>query len=237
MDAVFFGAHPDDVELTSAGLAARLASHGHSVLVVDLTRGESASRGTPEQRAAEAAEAARELGVERETLGLPDLGIDRSARDHLAAVVDCLRRHKPRLVVAPDHDDDHPDHVEGAHLVTRACYLAGLARAFGGGGRHRPQRLLHALYRSTARPHIVVDISHVWEKRMNALKRHVSQLDPAAGPATYLTQPGFLASVEARARTWGASIGVEYGEAYRMRGPFAVRDARALLDPGAEPAS
>lgn len=229
MDAVFFGAHPDDVELTSGGLAARLAAHGHAVAIVDLTRGEAASRGTPEERAAEAAAAARELGVAaRECLGLPDLGLDRASRDQAAAVVDCLRRHTPALVVAPDRDDAHPDHVEAAGLVARACYLAGLAR-FGHGPRHRPVRLLHAIYRGAATPQLVVDVTEVWERRMAALARHASQLDPARGPATYLTQPGFLAEVTARARSWGALVGAGYGEAYRGRGPLGIHDARALL--------
>ena len=128
-DALFFGAHPDDVELTSGGLAALLAGHGHRVAIVDLTRGEAASRGSVEQRAAEAQAAAGELGVEtRESLGLPDLGLDGSDRDQLRAVVATLRRYAPALVVAPHRDDPHPDHGEAAHLVGRACYVAGLAR-------------------------------------------------------------------------------------------------------------
>src|SRR5262249_10356592 len=118
LDALFFGAHPDDVELTSGGLAARLATHGHQVGIVDLTRGEAASRGTPEQRAAEAAEAARALGVEaRSSLGLPDLGLDRRDPAQLRAVVECLRAHRPRLVVAPERHDAHPDHIEASALV------------------------------------------------------------------------------------------------------------------------
>lgn len=230
LDALFVGAHPDDVELTSGGLAALLASHGHHVGIVDLTRGEAASRGTVDERAREAEEAARALGVTaRECLGLPDLGLDRSSRDQMVAIVTCLRRHRPRLVVAPDRDDEHPDHVEAAHLLQRACYVSGLARFATPGERHRPERLLSALYRSGRRPHLVVDVSRTWERRMAALRAHRSQLDPAAGPSTYLTQPGFLAEVEARARHWGALIGVPFGEAFRTRGPLAVADARVLI--------
>jgi len=256
LDALFFGAHPDDVELTSGGLAALLAAHGHHVGIADLTRGEAASRGTVEERAREAEVAARELGVERrENLELPDLGIDRSSRAQLAAVVACLRRHRPGLVVAPDHEDPHPDHVEASHLIARACYVSGLAR-FGGGAagavpedgparageRFRPARLLFALYRSGARPQLVVDVGRVWERRMAAIAAHRSQLGvpPAgtgsgadartdSGAGTYLTRPDFLAEVEARARHWGALIGARHGEAYRARGPIAVADARVLL--------
>lgn len=232
--AVFFGAHPDDVELTSGGLAALLAAHGHRVIVADLTRGEMASRGTVDERTAEAAEAARALGVAaRENLELPDLGIDRSSRPQLESVVNCLRRHRPMLVVAPDVADEHPDHVEAHHLVRRACYVAGLARFAAGAGRHRPRQLLFALYRSARRADLVVDVSAAWERRMAALRAHRSQLAGTPGVETYLTGSGFLEEVEARARWFGATIGATYGEGYRSAGPLAVHDARTLLAGGA----
>ena len=235
LDALFFGAHPDDVELSSGGLAALLAAHGHAVGIADLTRGERGTRGTVEERAAEAAAAARELGVAwRGSLGLPDLGLDRHDPAQQAAVVGCLREHRPRLVVAPDPEDVHPDHVEASRLVARCCYLAGLARFEAPGERHRPERLLFALYRSATPAHLVVDVSPAWERRMRAVRAHRSQLDPALGPATYLTAPGFLEEVEARARSLGALIGARYGEGYRVRGPLAVTDARALLPGGFE---
>ena len=230
VDALFFGAHPDDVELTSGGLAALLASHGHAVGIVDLTRGESASRGTVEERAGEAAAAAVALGVAgRSTLGLPDLGLDRRDPAQLRAVVACLREQRPRLVVAPDRHDAHPDHIEASHLVARACYVAGLARFSAAGERHRPERVLFALYRTSPPPHVVVDITPVWERRTAALAAHRSQLSGGGGFATYLTAPDFPAEVEARARVFGAAIGARYGEGYRARGPVAVSDARALL--------
>ena len=228
--AVFFGAHPDDIELTSAGLAASLAATGARVVLVDLTRGELGTRGDVTTRAKEAEAAARELGAAaRENLELPDGGLHRHDRAQLKAVVECLRRHAPSLVVAPHFDDAHPDHVEASHLVTRACYLAGLAKYPALGERHRPTRLLYALYRGDARAQLVFDVAPVWEKRMAALRCHASQLDPAAGASTYLTAPGFLAEVEARARVWGALAGSTYGEGYRTRGPLALSDARALL--------
>lgn len=233
LDALFFGAHPDDVELTSGGLAALLASHGHRVGIADLTRGERASRGTVEERQAEAREAARALGVAtRVNLGLPDTGLEGGDPAQRRAVIECLRAHRPRLVVAPHADDAHPDHVEASRLVRAACYLAGLARVEAGGERHRPERVLYALYRTDRRATVVVDVSGTWERRMAALRAHASQLDPDRGPATYLTQPDFLAEVEARARAWGALIGVRHGEGYRTHGPLGLTDARALLGGG-----
>jgi bacillithiol biosynthesis deacetylase BshB1 len=233
-DALFFGAHPDDVELTSGGLAALLAFHGHAVAIVDLTRGESSSRGTVEERAGEAEAAARVLGVAaRIPLGLRDLGLDAGDREQQRAVVACLRAHRPRLVVAPERHDEHPDHVQASALVRRACYLSGLVKFNAEGERFRPGRLLFALYRSVRPPHLVVDVSAVWERRMEALEAHRSQLAGTPGPPTYLTDDGFRAEVEARARVFGAAIGSRYGEGYRTAGPLAVRDARALLAEGA----
>jgi bacillithiol biosynthesis deacetylase BshB1 len=231
LDVLFVGAHPDDVELTSGGLAALVSAHGHAAGVVDLTRGEAASRGTVDERAAEAQAAARSLGVAvRENLELPDLGLDRRDPDQLAAAVACLRRHRPALVVAPDRHDAHPDHVEASHLMTRACYLSGLGRYRAVGERHRPGRLLFALYRTEFPPHLVVDVTPVWEQRMEALRAYRSQLEPGGGPETYLTRPDFLAEVEARARSFGAAIGTRFGEGYRLRGPLGINDARALID-------
>jgi bacillithiol biosynthesis deacetylase BshB1 len=230
LDALFFGAHPDDVELSSGGLVARLAGHGHRVGIVDLTRGELGTRGDPDTRASEAANAAAILGAAvRENLGLPDGGLARTDRGQLRAVVASLRAHRPALVVAPDRHDAHPDHVEASALVARACYLAGLARFEAPGERHRPERLLFAIYRSATPPHLVVDVTEVWAKRMEAVRAYVSQLEPGAGAATYLSEPGFLDSVEARCRTWGALAGCSMAEGFRVRGPWPVSDARALL--------
>lgn len=229
-DVLFFGAHPDDVELACGGTAARFAAAGKDVAIVDLTRGESGSRGTPEARAREAEAAARALGVAtRECLGLPDLGLAGGDRAQLAAVVTCLRRHRPALVVAPHRADPHPDHVEASRLVTRACYVSGLARFDAPGDRHRPGRLLYALYRGTVAPHVVVDVTPVWERRMAAVRAHGSQLGAGEGPDTYLTDPGFLEEIEGRARALGAAIGVRYGEGFRGAGPVGVTRPEALL--------
>src|SRR5262249_51776757 len=125
-DVGAFFAHPDDAEIVAGGTLAREAARGRRVAVVDLTRGESGSRGTPETRAAEAAEAARTLGAaQREALGLPDgrLADDAEQRD---AVVAAIRRLRPRIVILPHWEQRHPDHTAAGRLVYAASFLAGL---------------------------------------------------------------------------------------------------------------
>jgi LmbE family N-acetylglucosaminyl deacetylase len=183
MDAVFFGSHPDDVELTSAGLAARLAAHGHQVAIVDLTRGEAASRGTVDERAREAEAAAGVLGVAAREC--PRAAGRRHRRHRSRAAVRgryVLRRHTPALVVAPDADDDHPDHVESARSSpARATSRASRATAAAVvtvrcGCSMRSTALPRGRSSSWTSP-------TQWERRMRALDCHRSQLDPRDGPS------------------------------------------------------
>src|SRR5882672_8181210 len=160
-DVVAFGAHPDDIEIGCGGTVALLASQGREVVLVDFTRGETGTRGTPEERARESAEAARMLGAAaRENLELPDGRLpftmtvnpgttiagqpgSRLVREvAVELVVDVLRRHRPRLLLANFPSDAHPDHVVVGEVVKQARYLAGLARWRPGQPRHRPHLLL-----------------------------------------------------------------------------------------------
>ena len=170
------------------------------------------------------------------TLGLPDLGLDRHDAAQLTAVVACIRRHRPELVVAPDADDEHPDHVEahasgGARVLRRGHPGALRRRASGTAPRACCSRSTAAV----ARPHLVVDVSAVWDRRRAALRTHRSQLDPAAGPAHLPHRAGFPGRGRgARARVGRARSAPRHGEAYRMRGPVPIADARALLAAGAQ---
>ena len=115
IDALAFGAHPDDVELFAGGTVARLVELGHSVGVVDLTRGERASHGTVAERAKEAEAAAEVLGLTfRENLELPDGFVDPTSSAQLARVVDVLRRRRPELVIIRAGFDAHRDHPLGS---------------------------------------------------------------------------------------------------------------------------
>jgi bacillithiol biosynthesis deacetylase BshB1 len=225
LDLLAFGPHPDDVELFCGGLLADAARRGHRAGVVDLTRGEMASRGTPETRAAETEAASRELGLaHRENLGLPDAGV-RVDDASVALVVEALRRLRPEIVVAPYWSERHPDHEAASALVTRALFLAGL-RKFGEGEPHAPRQVLYYPMRHLAEPSFVVDTTGVHARKMAAVRCYGSQVLAQAGaPATLVGSALSLSSLEARDAFYGAQIGVAFGE------PYVVRETLGLADP------
>ncbi len=228
-------AHPDDAELVMGGTLIRAAALGRRIALVDLTRGEAGSRGTPEIRAAEAREAARILGVAwRESLGLPDarLHVDPEARD---LVVAALRRLRPRVVILQHWEQRHPDHAAASRLSYDACFVAGL-RAYRPelGPAFRPHKLVYSVTMTEAGdvpPSFVVDVTDVWETKMRAVAAFASQFTPAPGEAATLPLDRFRESIELSARRHGQRIGVRYGEGFVVKEPLAVDDVAALHGP------
>ena len=225
-------AHPDDAELTMGGTIAREAARGRRIALVDLTRGEAGSRGTPEIRAAEAEAAARILGAaHRESLGLPDarLAPTPEARD---AVVEALRRLRPQVVLLPHWEQRHPDHAVASRLVYDAAFVAGL-RGYRPelGAAFRPRKLVYALPTTEGTeiaPSFVVDITATFETKMRAVAAFASQFTPAAGESASLPLDRFRENAELAARRNGQRIRVRYGEAFVTREPVEVQDLLAL---------
>lgn len=236
VEVLAFGPHPDDVELFCGGVLARAAALGYRTAIVDLTRGEKSTRGTPEQRAAEAQEAARVLGVAvRENLELPDGGLagdldepPASGGSRVARVVDVLRRLRPELVLVPWERERHPDHAAASAIVTRALFFAGVRR-WPDDGDHvpfTPRQVLYYPMRHVAEPSLVVDVSEAYETKTAAIACHQSQVAPREGaPFTLVGSPLSLSSLEARDRFYGAHIGVAHGE------PYVTREALGVADP------
>lgn len=223
LDLLAFGAHPDDVELSCGGLIALSTTRGHRVCIVDLTRGERATNGTVEGRHGEAQAAAQVLGATRETLDLPDGGLDPQSESQLGAVVAVLRRLTPRLVLAPWREARHPDHAAASALIERACFLAGLRRFRPDLGLpKRPDRLIFYPERIEAKPSFVVDTSAVQAQKAAALACHASQF--GGTQPTLLTQPLGLAAFEVRDRYWGATIGTTHGEPYVLPATLPIAD-------------
>ena len=242
LDVLALAAHPDDVELCAGGTMCILARDGYRTGVVDFTRGELGSRGTPEGRLDEAARAAEILGLaSRDNLGLPD-GDIRNTAENRAKLIRLVRRYRPPIVLANAPEDRHPDHPAAARLATDALFYAGLRRieTFEDDGSPqepwRPSHVLHYMHSIPFEPTFVVDVTDVWEQRMAALQAFRSQFfhpDHAPDedePETFISNPDFLAWVEARARTYGYRVGVRYGEPLLYRhGPVGVTDLVAVL--------
>jgi bacillithiol biosynthesis deacetylase BshB1 len=225
-------AHPDDAELVMGGTLAREAARGRRIALVDLTRGEAGSRGTPETREAEAREAARVLGVvHRESLGLPDARLE-AVPDQKDRVVEALRRLRPRVVLLQHWEQRHPDHAVASRIIYEAAFLAGLRNYRPDlGAAHRPYKLAYALTMTEAAepaPTFVVDITMTWATKMRAIEAFRSQFTPEPGETVSLPFERFRQAVELNARRHGQRIGVEYGEGFVTREPAAVDDLLAL---------
>jgi bacillithiol biosynthesis deacetylase BshB1 len=231
-DVAAFCAHPDDAELIMGGTLARAAAAGRRVAMVDLTRGESGTRGTPETRAAEAAEAARILGVQhRESLSLPDGGLS-ALPDQKDAVVEALRRLRPRVVLLQHWLQRHPDHAAASRIVYDASFLAGLRNYRRDlGAPFRPTKLVYAATMTEAndiRPSFVVDVTALWETKLKAIAAFASQFTAGSGETPGQPLDRFREGVELSGRRHGQQIGVRYGEGFVTKEPLAVDDVAAL---------
>ena len=237
LDLLALGAHPDDVEMSCAGTLLAAAAVGKKIGIVDFTRGELGTRGTPAIRAAEAAAAAEILGLSaRENLGLPD-GFFRNDREHQLPLIRAIRRYRPDVVLANATSDRHPDHGRGAELARDACFLAGLRliETLGDDGQPqapwRPRNLYHYMQDQYITPAFVVDITAHWPKKWASIQTYKSQFfDPESQePETYLTSQAFSRFLEARGRDVGHLIGTEFGEGFTVQRPVGVREVGELL--------
>jgi bacillithiol biosynthesis deacetylase BshB1 len=228
-------AHPDDADLIMGGTLARETGRGRSVALVDMTRGESGSRGTPETRAAEAQEAARILGAaHRECLGLPDAGLEASPAQK-DPVVEAIRRLRPRVILLQHWRQRHPDHAAAGRIVYEASFLAGL-RSYRPdlGPPYRPFKLIYALALTEHHdviPSFVVDVTSTWEIKMRAVRAFASQFTPEPGESVALALDRFQQNVELASRRHGQRIGVLYGEGFVIREGLAVDDLLSLQVP------
>jgi bacillithiol biosynthesis deacetylase BshB1 len=231
VDILAIAAHRDDVELTCAGTLLRAVDRGQSAGILDLTAGEGGTRGSAEQRASEAAAAARLMGIsERRNAGLPDAHLQNSEGAR-AVVVAELRRFRPRVVILPYPVGRHPDHRVASELGRDACFLAGLAKYDAPGDPHRPHKILYALsYREDpVKPTFVVDISDQFARKLAAIRCYASQFDGAkAAGEIFPTGQDLYALVETQNAHYGSLIRTRFGEPYFTQETVRVDDVLAL---------
>jgi len=217
LDILVMAAHPDDAELAVSGTIVDAVARGKKVGIIDFTRGELGTRGTPAIRLAESEEASQLLGIQvRENLGLAD-GFFQNDRDSQLKLIEVIRKYQPDIVLANALEDRHPDHGKGAALAIDACFLSGLRKIETDFPAWRPKHIYHYIQDRYLEPDFVIDISAHWEKKEAAIRAFKSQFfDPnSTEPASYISSPDFLQFIEARAQEMGHKIGVKYGEGFQ----------------------
>ena len=221
LDILAFGVHPDDVELGCAGTIMAAIDQGKKVGIVDLTRGELGTRGTPATRTQEAAAAANIIGVSiRENLDMAD-GFFANDEAHQRKIISIIRKYQPDIILANAPEDRHPDHGRSAKLVSDAAFLSGLRKVetiHDGATQQawRPAYTFHYIQDRFIQPSFVIDITKYMDRKIEAVLAYGTQFNSAdsSEPQTYISSPQFLETVKARALMLGKRIGVGYAEGY-----------------------
>ena len=232
LDILAIAAHRDDVEQTCGGTLLAMRARGAQTGILDLTQGESGTRGTAVDREAEAHAAARILKVaHREALDLPDGNVENTLANRLK-VAAVLRRLRPRVVILPYWEGRHPDHYTASTLGYEACFAAGLSRLdlpAEHGAPHRPYKILYASLYADVRPTFVVDITPHIETRLQSLLAYRSQYGTQpTGAGLFVPEEDIRERTFATARHYGLLAGVRYAEPFVQREVACVNDLMTL---------
>lgn len=221
VDILVFGSHPDDIELSCGGTILLHSNMGYKIGLIDLTRGELGTRGTPEIRLKESKIAAENLGVEfRENLELED-GFFQLNDINKKKVITKIRQYVPSVVICNAPQDRHPDHGRGSQLVVDSCFLSGLEKikTFHNGeaqNTHRPKNIFHYIQYDELKPDFLIDISKFMSKKMDVIKLYKSQFyNPESTESkTLISEKGFLESVVSRSANLGRIISADFAEGF-----------------------
>ena len=227
LDLLVFAAHPDDAELCTGGLIAKMVRLGHKVGIVDLTTGQMGTRGSVAQREEEAVRATKILGLTvRDNLGLIDGELSAEDPPTKRKVVEVIRKYRPTVVLAGLEVDRHPDHYRGGQLVSDAAWLADRIKYDTDQVRHQVKRLCYYPQHYVKDVSFVVDISEDFETKLRAVLAFSTQLYQADSkePTTAISSKDFMDFWKARARYFGGLIGRSYGEPYFMHQPAEIFD-------------
>ena len=236
LDILAIAAHPDDIELACSGTLASHRDMGYKVGILDLTKGEMGTRGTPEIRMQEADASARILGLSaRENLGFKDIYF-KDDLDHQTAIARVIRKYKPEIVLANAVRDRHPDHGKGGSLASHACFISGLRKletTMDGVAQKvwRPKFVYHYIQNEYIEPDLVVDISDYWETKKESILAFKSQFHnpDSQEPESFISRPEFLDFIEARSRELGHKINVEFGEGFTVERVAGVKNLFNLI--------
>lgn len=236
-DALFIGAHPDDIEILAGGTVLSMTSAGRKVMIADATQGEMGSRGSVPERMEEAARAASILKAERCNLMQPDGRLFFVQEALVRALVQVIRQTKPRFVFTHAPGDHHPDHNALAEAVKFAAFQANVFRYETNQERHQIGRLFtfgNFRKRLQEKPDVLVDISPYLEDKFRAINTYGSQITNPnyAGPATYLSSPEARRSMELASASLGVLINKPHAEGFFAHAPLWLDDLFSLQDAG-----
>lgn len=236
LNVLAIGVHPDDVELSCAGVLLLEKNNGNKTGIIDLTQGELGTRGSVITRTEEAARAASILNVDiRENLLMAD-GFLQNDKAHQLKIVESIRKYQPEIILCNATEDRHPDHGKGARLVADATFLSGLIKieTFLNGELQlpwRPKYVLHYIQDRYLQPDFVVDITAVMDAKLESIKAYSTQFyNPGLKePQTYISTPDFLESVIYRAKMLGKMIGVKYAEGFTSEKMIGIKSLDVLI--------
>jgi bacillithiol biosynthesis deacetylase BshB1 len=236
LDILAVGVHPDDIELGCCGTLLSHIKKGKKCGILDLTKGELGSRGTPELRELEAKKASELLGINtRVALDLEDGCFENNHASRLK-VIEVIRKYQPEIVLANAINDRHPDHGRAAKLVADACFYSGLAKieTLENGVKQapwRPKAVYHYIQDYTLKPDFVVDVSDFAEKKREAIMCFSSQFynPDSKEPQTPISSPEFLESVFSKMSIFGRTIGVRYAEGFTVNRYIGVNNLFDLI--------
>jgi N-acetylglucosamine malate deacetylase 1 len=227
LDLLAIAPHPDDVELTSGGTLLKMAEAGYRTGILDLTQGETGTRGTPETRLREAARAAKILRARvRRNLALPDARLTMKT-EYKEAIAEVIREFQPHTVILPYYEGRHPDHYTAAKLGYEACFIAGLKNYPLAGTAFRPFKILYAAAYADVTPTFAVDITGQFEARRRAILAYASQFRPSRKDRrskVFLPLDELEDRMNHQARHYGRMIGVKYAEGFVVKEVMRVDD-------------
>jgi bacillithiol biosynthesis deacetylase BshB1 len=232
IDVLVIAAHPDDAELSCGGTIIQLTQSGKTVVIADCTQGELGSRGTLELRAAEAKNASEILGVSARVNLLMEDGNIEITKENIRKIIVAIRHYRPTIILFNPPHERHPDHENVHQLVRAAVFQSGLTKIethIDGAPQlpHRPEKIFSYMQTYEFQPSFYIDISETFRQKMDSIRAYSSQVFvPGAfdqnAPQTFISKPAFMEMIEARARYFGALIGVEYAEAFLALEPVGL---------------
>jgi N-acetylglucosamine malate deacetylase 1 len=229
LDTLAIAAHRDDTEIVCGGTLIKLVDLGYSVGILDLTAGESGSRGDAKSRAEEAANATKILGVKyRHNLELPDAGLY-DTQENALRVAEIIRSTRPELVILPYWVQRHPDHAAASQIGYRGCFLAGLAKMPISGTAHRPRKILYSTSFHDIEHNVVIDISEQYKRKCEAVACYKTQFEEKPGlREVYPPARNIFDYMEIRGRQYGYMIGARYAECFIQKEKFKIDDPMKL---------